>query len=144
MKKNKLSKILKKTISVQSFEDLLEKQNNYSKGNNLVYGQFQMRNYFKSKSISTTQAKLVFQFRTQMVHVKGNYKNSSQNSLCPCCKKEDDNQLHLIFCEKLTKTKVSLIEYNSVFGPCDEKICDVIPKLEILLAQRNSIIEDTK
>ena len=103
-----------------------------------------MRSYFKSKTLSTQQAKLVFQFRTRMVQVKENFKKNSQNLLCPCCHKEDDNQRHLIFCEKLTKSQVSQNEYNSIFGNCDEKICFTIPKLEILVTQRNSIIEDSK
>ena len=144
LKKKKLSTILKKAIQTKSFEDLLEKQTSYSKGSNLSYGQFQMRSYFKSKIISTRQAKLVFQFRSRMVQVKENFKTNSQNLLCPCCLKEDDNQRHLIFCEKLTKSQVSQIEYNSIFGNFDEKICNVIPKLEILLTERKSIIEDSK
>ena len=66
LKKEKISTILKKAIQSQSFEDLLEKQTSYSKGSNLAYGKFQMRNYFKSKTISTKAPKLtLFELSTK-------------------------------------------------------------------------------
>ena len=103
-----------------------------------------MREYFKSKVISTKQASLVFKFRTRMVAVKENFKNNLTVYPCPCCRKEDDNQLHLISCEKLTNSVVTLNEYNALFGPCDEKMAQVIPKLESILEQRNAIIEENR
>ena len=62
--KKVLSKTLKKAIKIKAFEDLLEKQQQYSKGNSLVYGELSMRNYFKSEFITVKQAKLIFKFRT--------------------------------------------------------------------------------
>ena len=51
MKKKKLSKILKEAIKIQAFDNLLEKHVTYSKGSNLIYGQFKMREYFTTKSM---------------------------------------------------------------------------------------------
>ena len=101
-----------------------------------------MRNYLKLQDISTDKAKLIFQFRTRMIQVKLNYKNNNLNNLiCPCCKKKEDDQVHLIFCESLTNTSVSLSEYKALFGNADESIKEVITKMEILISQRNDIID---
>ena len=95
--KKVLSKSLKTAIKVKAFEDLLYKQEQYSKGSNLSYGELSMRNYLKSEYITGKQAKLIFKFRTRMVQVKQNYKQSNINNvLCPCCHKEEDHQIHLI------------------------------------------------
>ena len=80
-----------------------------------------------------------------MVQVKLNYKNNNINNLsCPCCLKEDNNQDHIISCEKLTNLKVTKLEYDSMFGGCDEKMSKMIGKMEILMSQRNFILESNK
>ena len=63
---------------------------------------------------------------------------------CPCCFIEDDNQMHIISCGKLTNAKVSVSEYNAIFENSDETIAKMIAKMEILVAQRNFIIESNK
>ena len=66
------------------------------------------------------------------------------NVLCPCCHKEEDHQIHLISCETLTSANVSASEYNSMFGNCDESMSNMIGKMEIIIKQRNFIIESDK
>ena len=80
-----------------------------------------------------------------MVQVKHNYKNSNMSNLhCPCCQKEDDKQEHIILCNKLTNSKVTYIEYMSLFGSSDEAMSNMIAKMEMLISQRNFILEAIK
>ena len=46
MSKYKIKKIVKEAYKGKAFDDLLEKQVTYSKGNELVYGELKMREYF--------------------------------------------------------------------------------------------------
>ena len=74
MSKDKFSKIVKDAFKTKTFEDLLDRQLQYSKGSDLVYGTLQMRSYLKTNEISTNQAELIFKFRSRMINVKDKYK----------------------------------------------------------------------
>ena len=102
-----------------------------------------MRSYLKTKSITRQQDSLIFKFRTRMINVKCNFKNSNlYNFSCPVCRtNEDDNQQHLIFCWSLTNQNITLSEYNTLFGQNETKMEQVIRKLDIILKERNDILE---
>ena len=81
-------------MRTKAFEDLTDKQLNNTKGENLSYGQLEMRKYFSSKNIKPSQANLIFNIRTNMINVKTNYSHSYIDFSCPCCEVEIDTQEH--------------------------------------------------
>ena len=142
MTKTQLSSIVKEAYKSKAFEDLLEQQLRYSKGEELVYGELNMRRYLKTKSINLNQAKIIFKFRSRMINVKGNFKGSHQNDMsCPLgCLGEPDSQMHLIFCDKLPGS-ISESEFSCIFGENEDKMEKVIPKLERKLDERRNILD---
>ena len=140
LSKYKMKKIIREAFKNNAFDDLLEKQMTYSKGNELVYGELKMRSYLKNQNINTKNKKLIFTLRSRMYDVKQNYKGTNLFDMtCPCCFTEQDTQLHLIFCTKLTGN-VTKEEYNYIFGNNDEKIGDVIKKIERKTYERKNIL----
>ena len=102
LSKYKMSKMVKEAYKSKAFDDLLEKQSTYSKGNELVYGEFKMRGYLSNQNIKSTNKKLIFSLRSRMFNVKQYYKGTNLFDMtCPCCRTELDTQRHLIFCSKL-------------------------------------------
>ena len=80
-----------------------------------------------------------------MFQVKVNFKNNAfMNIKCPCCNINDDNQLHLIQCQKLTVAKVSKVEYLTIYGNNTDKMTQMISRFEQIVQQRYDIIEDSK
>ena len=77
-----------------------------------------------------------------MVHVKGNFKGSYLNDMSCLlgCFGEPDTQMHLIFCEKLPGS-ITEKEYTSVFGENEDKMAQVIQKLERKLEERRNILD---
>ena len=129
--KDQLSKIVKKAYREKAFEDLLIKQDSYSKGSNLVYGDLKMRRYLKTRELTREQASLAFRFRTRMVSkIKANFRNSFQDNMaCTVCSSgEDDSQEHLIVCASLDNNDITMPEYRSLFGNDDNKNAVVIKK----------------
>ena len=141
-KKAKLSKIVKEASREKVFNDLLVIQEQYSKGSNLSYGKLKMRSYFKKKEISRQHASLIFKFRTRMIQVKNNFKNSNlKNMLCPVCLSgEEDTQEHLVSCTSLDKL-VTVEQFRLLFGQNEKVMLDVITNMDTLLNQREAILE---
>ena len=57
MTTNQLSTIVKEAYKSKAFDDLLEQQLSYSKGEQLVYGELKMRRYLKTRNMNSNQAK---------------------------------------------------------------------------------------
>ena len=60
---------------------------------------------------------------SRMYPVKDNYRNSHYNLLCSLCSKEDENQEHLLVCEKIVVEEelrnvmmTNKINYEDIFG----------------------------
>ena len=143
-KKENLAKVIKDASKDKVFSNLLCAQLSYSKGSNLLYGKLQMRSYLKTKFITRQQASLIFKFRTRMIPVKSNFKNSHLNDLsCPVCKSgEEDTQSYLIICAAINEVEqVTLDEFNSLFGQNEENMVKIIKTLEDILTQRKNILE---
>ena len=142
--KESLSKEVKKSCRDKAFDDLMSKQEEYSKGSSLEYGQLRMRSYLKSTSINSTEAKLIFKFRSRMVRVKNNFRGSYSNNLdCPLgCPNQIDSQEHLINCQNnLNSSNVSQDEYEVLFGMNEEKMKPVILKLKQILEDRKNKLD---
>ena len=63
--------------------------------------------------------------------------------ICPVCSLEEDLQQHLISCIPLNKCNVTTLEYNSLFGCNEDKMFEVIRKMQILLKQREDILQES-
>ena len=75
-----------------------------------------------------------------MFNVKQNYKGTNLFDMtCPCCRTELDTQRHIIFCTKLSGS-ITEEEFNCIFGNNDEKMEDVITKLERKVYERKNIM----
>ena len=95
MKKDTFKKTVKEKCKELAMKYLLEDNEQKSKLKNFKYYQLQLQPYLTSKEISTRQKKILYRFRTRMVHVGKNY---GKKVKCPLCKKEDDTQEHLFEC----------------------------------------------
>ena len=100
-----------------------------------------MRGYLKNLSINPSEAKFIFMLRTRMLNFKHNFKGSHLNDLlCPCCFQEQDTQLHLISCSKLSGL-VTIEEFNCIFGSNDEKMKISVKKLKKKFGERKVILD---
>ena len=125
----------------KGFEDLLLKSENYSKGENLLYGNLDMRKYLKSKHLTTNQKKMIFKFRTRMINVKENFRSSYKNLNCRFnCFNQIENQEHLLVCSQLPQ-EISTIDFNQLFTN-NPNVSEVAKKLEQNLKVRDKLIED--
>ena len=141
LSKLKWKKIVKKAMRSKAFEDLTDKQLNNTKGENLSYGQLEMRKYFSSKNIKPSQANLIFNIRTNMINVKTNYSHSYIDFSCPCCEVEIDTQEHMFTTCQRISLKLTQKEYTSIFGQNEEKMEKILHKLETIEAERRTILE---
>ena len=142
--KDQLSKLVREAYKSKAFEDLLLKQENYSKGRNLMYGELKMRRYLKTRSLSKEQASLAFRLRTRMVSgIKANFRNSFKDDMsCQFCSSgAEDNQEHLVVCSSLNNDNITVQEYRTVFGSDEEKIATVTKKIEKILQHRKELQE---
>ena len=60
--------LIKKQIKELAFMKLMLTKERHSKMNNLEYYTLEMQEYLKDKEISTSQAKMLFKFRTRMAN----------------------------------------------------------------------------
>ena len=74
---------------------------------------------------------LIFKLKTRMVDVKTNFRMFYSDLLCRICKKEEENQEHLLFCEKVIESCPELFDdtsiiYKDIFSDKEEKLLKVI------------------
>ena len=142
LSKSNWLKRVKEACKIKAFENLIDIQMEYSKGDNVGYGSLKMREYLKSKEINPSQAKLIFKIRTRMLNLKNNFKNGHKDLSCPICGKGLDSQQHMMMeCLKLGDM-LNLQEYNTLFGENEEKIAKVIKKVEKILNSRSTLLDD--
>ena len=140
LSKLKWKKIVQKAMRTKAFDDLIEKQTNYLKGEDLSYGKLEIRTYLLSKNINTSQKNLIFKIRTNMINVKSNYSHSYIEFSCPCCKIEEDTQEHMLTtCQSIT-SKLTQKEYRAIFSQNENEIEKIAGKVEAIEAERHSIL----
>ena len=81
---------------------LLEETEKYSKMENLFYTELKMQDYLKSNKFSTSEAKMVFSWRTRMANFNENYRGSNGHTPCPLCHFHLDSQVMAFQCQELT------------------------------------------
>ena len=98
-----------------AFKLLLSAKANHSKMSALNYSELGIQQYLVNKSFHSGDARMLFSFRTRMVKVKNNYKNSHNDLHCPLCERYLDTQEHLLGCEKIHQSP-PVVSYNDIFG----------------------------
>ena len=75
-----------------------------------------------------------------MINVKINFKNSHQDLTCLACKADEDSQEHMMLnCTKLNN-KLTKKEYFTMFGSDEDKMAEVVKKVEKIVAERSDIL----
>ena len=87
----------------------------------------------------------MFKYRTRMINVKDNFRESHQNLDCKLgCSNQIDDQKHLFSCQFLPN-QISEIQSNHLYGnSVDEVVINVIKKLTQNIKVREQLIEDSR
>ena len=110
-----------------------------SKLKNLNYDKLKMQEYLKENMFSTSDARLIFRFRTRMAPFKENFKGSHQNNLCPLCEEHPDDQNLLFSCPFWIR--------RGLHGRIQEIYCesptkDLVKTLAEIIAVRSKLAEN--
>ena len=112
---------LSKKVDEYAFRELMKKARSHSKVHDEMYTDCNGAAHYNNPRFTPDLTNLLFRFRTRTYMVKNNFRNNyvNTNILCPLCNKHEDNQGHLLTCEKI-------IEKNSEEVDC--KIEDIFSK----------------
>jgi hypothetical protein len=113
-------------IEVKAFENLQKKKKSHSKVKQLDHNAIKMQKYLQANqtNIRREEAQLIFKLRCKVTEVKVNLKGSYDYLECRACGLEEENQKHIIHCEKLNQSKkTEEINYDKLFdGTVLEKL----------------------
>ena len=81
-----------------------------------------------------------------MTEMKNNFRNKYENIQCNLCKKHNDEQSHLFYCEVLINNCKSLadnyeIEYEDIFSECNDKQSKAIDLISEIWKIREKLLE---
>ena len=125
MSKYNLKYILKTAVKEEAYKYLSDIQSGHSKTRNLEYCSLQLQPYLSSmRSTSIKQKAVTFKLRTRMLEVADNFKTGKEDLLCKCCKKQSENQQHLLYCDALLDNDLvaDLPMYEDLFSQDADKI----------------------
>ena len=121
--KNDFKNELKAIVRAAALDYLKNKQQQHSKVRRIEYPKLIVQSYMTSPLFTNQEVNLLHSLRSRSVNVKVNYKQKYlENLLCSLCKKESDDQEHIINCEvlkKLIKSREVVIEnciYDDIFA----------------------------
>ena len=108
-KKEKFKTIVKEAAKKFAFKKLEMKKQTHSKSKTLNHSKLEMQSYLKNKKMHIEEIKFLFKLRSRMLSVKSNFKNHDHDQdmdmcilcLCPLCQRFQDDQAHILNCEKL-------------------------------------------
>ena len=143
-KKETFSKMVKESCEKKAFNDLLILKEKHSKGKEIVYGKLQIRNYLKSKNITTEKSKLLLKLRSRMAPLRENFRGMYQNNTdCPLCEEigTPDSQQHLILCPKIKLQSKDKVNYSWLFGNNPDKMEKIANQYQDAFKQRDTILE---
>ena len=119
MKKSSFRSLAKKKTAMHSLKYLNLIKSKHSKVLNIVHQKLEISRYFIGNELNAQECKFLFALRTRMVDVKANYRGKYWDTICPCCKLEEDNQEHLLSCYMIEEEGMmigSLPNYQDIFG----------------------------
>ena len=101
-------------------------QSNHSKSKNIKYTNITLQPYLQPSDakLSIQEKKFIFAARARMLDVLCNFKTGKKSLQCRACDKAQEDQIHLMQCEKLSSSEISndLPQYDDIF-------CDNTPKV---------------
>ena len=105
-------------VDKHALEYLLALKDSHSKVEHIHFEYLEMQSYMKPSDLSNQQVKFIFQARSRMLNLRGNYKNGNKDLSCRACRKSEESQPHLLVCEKLNENIISknLPRYEDLFG----------------------------
>ena len=98
-----------------------------------------MQKYLKDKGISTSQAKMIFKFRTRMENFTENVKAGQSTKPCPLCGISEDTQSHSFQCKIINENINVEGTLMEIFMPTVEK--KVAKKIENIVKFRENYQE---
>ena len=146
MSKQKFKTVVKEKISQKAFTFLLEEKSKLSKVKDLQYERLKIQTYMMPSNLADVRmARFIFSVRSRMLDIKCNYKNNHPNLLCPVCKSEEDDQQHLLLCNRLKDFSVvdNLPIYEDIFGNNLEKLIVTARILKKKFETRKSILKNS-
>ena len=125
---------------------LMEQKISHSKSKDLSFNGFKPAEYLLTKNLTTEEVRTLFQLRTRMIDVKGNFSSAHTNNMwCKLCNLFTETQQHLLECPELRMRTKKIIKFKEVehrmsFGNLknQEKVAKVF---KILLEARKDILE---
>ena len=119
--KSELKRTTKEKLKTAALKYLLSVKENHSKSKDLKYENLQLQEYLKPNfeiSLTIQEKQFIFTARSRMMDVKVNFKLGQKDLLCRACRKADENQQHLLECERLSQfdlvTRLSF-QYQDLF-----------------------------
>ena len=125
---------------------MIELKNSHSKTENIEFCGFKPARYLMSKNLTTEEMRTLFQLRSRMIDVKGNFSSTHINNMwCKLCHLFTETQQHLLECPEIRLRTKNLInfkeaEYEMIFGNIknQEKIAKIY---KIIIEARKDILD---
>ena len=90
------------------------------------------------EELTRKQCTTIFEARTRMTKVKGNYKNINEPGPCRACKKEQETQEHILEeCESLVNNEEEKIKKTEIFSEDINSLVRTAKRIEERLKQLN-------
>ena len=140
--RSKFKIIVREKCGTTAFKSLMVSKNSHSKLAQLSYSKLELQPYLKDGTLNCKDARLLFNFRTRMIDVGNNFKNSSKHSiLCPLCRRACDDQEHLLLCTKIHDVNIPDVSYNDIFSTDTNKLKIVVTELKNSLKIRKKLLK---
>ena len=147
LSKDQFRKIVQDRIDVKALEYLNCLKAKHSKVLHIQHQSLQLQQYFSPENVSNVQlSKFLFQARSRMLNLRGNFKQKYKKNDWNCelgCQIEE-SQEHLLFCEKLSDSAVSIQQvanYHDLFSNQLEKQLTVASILQERSVRRKKMIK---
>ena len=118
MKEDNFRSMVRKKTEDSALKYLNKMKGKHSKVMDISHTSLDMQPYLEASETTIQERKFLFSLRSRMVDVKTNYREKYKDTICPCCKAEEDNQEHLLSCSKLDVSGTlvdSTVNYDDLF-----------------------------
>ena len=100
-----------------------------------------MQSYLRSNKITMKEKKLLFKIRTNILEVRKNYKQASNDILCPLCEKHIDSEENILQCEELNNN--SDVQFDDLYSNNEEKMSKCLKHFQKLWKLRQTKLTNT-
>ena len=113
---NSFKNQVKKKSKEFAFYKFLEGTEGKSKLDNLCYRELRMAKYLDKEDISSSEAQLIFSYRTRMSNFAENYKGQGGPTICPLCESHVDSQKWSFHCKTIKENVTIIGNYSDIFS----------------------------